>query len=456
MRPSKPSVRSASAVLAPASPAPTMANVRCAQSWPTRPRRGADPARARNSARDRGSRAVCRAGSRWWCSCRGPTPRSVMHMCSASITTPTPRGCSCVLQPVGDLPGQPLLYLRPAGEQLDHPGQLGQAQDPLARQVADVCDADERQHVVLADRVHRDVSGEHQLVVALVVGERREVERARAEHLRRRRGPCGAVCPAVDARRRGPRRARSGTRRRRVRPPQGGRRPGGRGGTTRRALATSGHGRLQSKGRIVDVRILPCSNVKGLSFRGSGSVDDRPAGQRRRRAGRPGPARAVPVRGRAARAGQPRRAAEASSAPPQAKFHLDRLAEDGLLETEYRRLSGRRGPGAAAREALPAPARQFAVTLPDGTTNWRQLMAEGVDAAARTGSPCSTRCRRDGAAAAGPPVGATAPARDPARSPHRAALAAYGYEPRAQAEPWCWPTARSTHWPRSTPNWSAG
>ena len=106
-----------------------------------------------------------------------------MHMCSASITTPTPRGCRCGLEPVGDLLGQPLLDLRAAGEQLDHPGELGQAEDPLARQVADVRDAEEREHVVLADRVHRDAARQHQLVVALVVGERGEVEGARAEHL---------------------------------------------------------------------------------------------------------------------------------------------------------------------------------------------------------------------------------------------------------------------------------
>jgi predicted ArsR family transcriptional regulator len=29
-----------------------------------------------------------------------------------------------------------------------------------------------------------------------------------------------------------------------------------------------------------------------------------------------------------------------------AKFHLDRLVEEGLLETEFRRLTGRTGPGA--------------------------------------------------------------------------------------------------------------
>ncbi len=38
-----------------------------------------------------------------------------------------------------------------------------------------------------------------------------------------------------------------------------------------------------------------------------------------------------------------------------AKFHLDRLVEEGLLETEFRRLTGRTGPGAGRPgQALPA------------------------------------------------------------------------------------------------------
>ena len=81
------------------------------------------------------------------------------------------------LEPVGDLLGEPLLDLQAAGEQLDHPGQLGQAEDALAGQVADVGDPGERQQVVLAQRVERDVPGQHQLVVALVVGEGGQVER---------------------------------------------------------------------------------------------------------------------------------------------------------------------------------------------------------------------------------------------------------------------------------------
>jgi hypothetical protein len=59
------------------------------------------------------------------------------------------------LNPVGDLLRQPLLYLRPAREHLDNACQLRQPEDAPARELADVRDADERQEMVLADRVHR-------------------------------------------------------------------------------------------------------------------------------------------------------------------------------------------------------------------------------------------------------------------------------------------------------------
>lgn len=50
----------------------------------------------------------------------------------------------------------------------------------------------------------------------------------------------------------------------------------------------------------------------------------------------------------------------------QAKFHLDRLAADGLLETAYARVSGRRGPGAGRPAKLYRRAsKEIAVTLPD-------------------------------------------------------------------------------------------
>ena len=66
------------------------------------------------------------------------------------------RGAKTGGQALGDLLGQPLLDLRPGGEVLDQTGQLGQPDDALARQVADVGEAGERQQVMLADGAERD------------------------------------------------------------------------------------------------------------------------------------------------------------------------------------------------------------------------------------------------------------------------------------------------------------
>jgi predicted ArsR family transcriptional regulator len=49
-----------------------------------------------------------------------------------------------------------------------------------------------------------------------------------------------------------------------------------------------------------------------------------------------------------------------------AAFHLDRLVRDGLLTAEYRRLSGRTGPGAGRPAKLyRRAAREVAVSIPD-------------------------------------------------------------------------------------------
>src|SRR5688572_10198722 len=48
-----------------------------------------------------------------------------------------------------------------------------------------------------------------------------------------------------------------------------------------------------------------------------------------------------------------------------AAFHLDKLVEVGVLKAEYRRLSGRSGPGAGRTSKLYRRSRnQFAVSLP--------------------------------------------------------------------------------------------
>ncbi len=104
-----------------------------------------------------------------------------MQVCSASITTPGATGANALVQVVSDLLGQPLLRLRPGGEVLDQPGQLGQPENTLARQVTDLGNAGERQQMVLAHRTERDFAGDHQLVVALDVGERGQPQRLGVE-----------------------------------------------------------------------------------------------------------------------------------------------------------------------------------------------------------------------------------------------------------------------------------
>lgn len=80
--------------------------------------------------------------------------------------------------------------------------------------------------------------------------------------------------------------------------------------------------------------------------------------------------------------------------------HLDRLADEGLLDVDYQRLSGRTGPGAGRPAKMYRRTRRdFAVTLPprdyefagrllaDAVTEAQSTggdVAEAVDAAART------------------------------------------------------------------------
>jgi predicted ArsR family transcriptional regulator len=75
--------------------------------------------------------------------------------------------------------------------------------------------------------------------------------------------------------------------------------------------------------------------------------------------------------------------AAAGAAVPRhtAKFHLDRLVTDGLLETEFRRLTGRRGPGAGRPAKLyRRSARQVSLTLPPRQYELAaQIMAAALD-----------------------------------------------------------------------------
>jgi predicted ArsR family transcriptional regulator len=120
-----------------------------------------------------------------------------------------------------------------------------------------------------------------------------------------------------------------------------------------------------------------------------------------------------------------------------AKFHLDRLVDEGLLETEFRRLSGRTGPGAGRPAKLyRRSGRQVSVQLPERRYDLAgQILAKALEDAAREGRPV-LESLRDAAAGAGRDLAAEAAA-DPADAPEalvRVAeiLAAQGYEPRIQ------------------------
>ncbi|MGI5129549.1 helix-turn-helix transcriptional regulator [Pseudonocardia sp. CA-107938] len=120
-------------------------------------------------------------------------------------------------------------------------------------------------------------------------------------------------------------------------------------------------------------------------------------------------------------------AAEGTSLPRHtAKFHLDKLVEEGLLDTESRRLFGRRGPGAGRPSKLyRRSARQLAVSLPPRHYDLAgQILAAAVDDAARAGGSVLAAVER-AAEAAGRRLGAAAP-----DDPVVATLAACGYEPR--------------------------
>ena len=77
------------------------------------------------------------------------------------------------------------------------------------------------------------------------------------------------------------------------------------------------------------------------------------------------------------------------AAPHQAKFHLDRLERDGLLDSFYARVSGRTGPGAGRPAKLYRRAeRDVAVSLPDREDQLAgTLMADAIAESAASGTP---------------------------------------------------------------------
>ena len=134
-------------------------------------------------------------------------------------------------------------------------------------------------------------------------------------------------------------------------------------------------------------------------------------------------------------------AADAVSVPVhQAKCHLDKLEAEGLLESEYVRLSGRRGPGAGRpSKVYRRAAREISVSLPDREYELAgSLMADAIAEAADTGEAVIETLYRL-AAARGRAVGQqAADAHGQPGSPKAAlnlaaeTLAGHGYEPREE------------------------
>ncbi|HEX8094601.1 helix-turn-helix transcriptional regulator [Jatrophihabitans sp.] len=125
-----------------------------------------------------------------------------------------------------------------------------------------------------------------------------------------------------------------------------------------------------------------------------------------------------------------------------AKFHLDKLEEDGLLEVEYRRPAGRTGPGAGRpAKFYRRAAGDIAVSLPERRYELPgRLMAEAITASTDGGGPVSAtlqaaapatgeRLGRQASELAGPEAGT-----DELVAAVCGVLEAEGYEPRATSD----------------------
>jgi predicted ArsR family transcriptional regulator len=118
-------------------------------------------------------------------------------------------------------------------------------------------------------------------------------------------------------------------------------------------------------------------------------------------------------------------------------FHLDRLVAEGLLEVEYRRLSGKTGPGAGRPSKLYRRApREFAVSLPPRRYDLvGDILAAAVSRASE-GAPleqsvqeCAREAGLDLGHAAAEPLDQTTSL--PALA---AVLGSQGYEPHVQKD----------------------
>src|SRR5215469_4170180 len=126
--------------------------------------------------------------------------------------------------------------------------------------------------------------------------------------------------------------------------------------------------------------------------------------------------------------------------PRLAAFHLDRMADAGLLDVEYRRLSGRTGPGAGRpAKVYSLSSRSFSVEVPQT----RYSLAASMMATALAADGSSTdgvEALEEVATAEGERLGAEI--RKQARAKHARVeavqnkLRQLGYEPQVKPDEW--------------------
>jgi predicted ArsR family transcriptional regulator len=125
-----------------------------------------------------------------------------------------------------------------------------------------------------------------------------------------------------------------------------------------------------------------------------------------------------------------------------AKFHLDKLAEDGLLETDFKRLSDRRGPGAGRpTKRYRRSQRQVSVTMPERRYDLAgELLARAVEQVTTSGGDVHEALHA-AAAEWGRTVGdqivaavGARPSRERLVGATCEALNRYGYEPHARGD----------------------
>jgi predicted ArsR family transcriptional regulator len=146
------------------------------------------------------------------------------------------------------------------------------------------------------------------------------------------------------------------------------------------------------------------------------------------------------VAGQAAPVGREAAASAVGVPAHVAKFHLDKLEADGLLDSEYSRPPGRSGPGAGRpAKRYRRSTRELSVSLPERRYDLAGgVMAQAITAATESGRPVRDALH-EAALAEGHQLGDVINARVGRRSGSAAlgrainsVLADYGYEPRSE------------------------